>query len=120
MCWGRSTSCSRQYTFTHGELQPDPPLYAGQDGSHIVRRAPSVLQDVQAKLARAVHVRVEHLADELDARWLVGISLLKVHHQPERPILKRRVCGSDNDGIPVGCVSLVEEALSRAGCCTMS
>jgi hypothetical protein len=44
---------------------------------------------------------MEHLANELDARGLVGILLLEVHHQAECTILEGSVGGADNDGIPV-------------------
>lgn len=77
------------------------PLNAGQDGGHIVSRTPAVLQDIQAELARAVNVGVEHCADELDARGLVWIRLLEMHHQPECPIFERRVRRSDDNCIPV-------------------
>lgn len=81
--------------------QPFSPLYASQNSGYIVRWTPSVLQDIQAELTRAVYVWVKHLADELDARRLVWVCLLKVHHQPERPILKRCICRSDDYSVPV-------------------
>lgn len=75
-------------------------LYAGQDGGHIVRRTPSILENVETKLARAVDVWVEHLADELDARWPVRVLLLELHHQPEGAVFEGSVCWADDHGIP--------------------
>ena len=77
------------------------PLDAGQDGRDIVRRAPPVLQNVEAELARRVHVGVEHLTDELDRGRLVGVLLLKVHHQSESAVLKRGIGRSNDDGVPI-------------------
>lgn len=76
------------------------PLDTRQDGSHIVCGAPAVLENIETKLASSIYVRVEHLADELDAWRLVGILLLEVHHQAECTILKGSVGGADDDGIP--------------------
>lgn len=77
------------------------PLNARQDSSNIVRRAPAVLQDVQAQLPGGVDVGVEHLADELDGWRLVGVLLLELHHESESSVLEGRVCWSDDDGVPV-------------------
>lgn len=76
------------------------PLDAGQNGRHIVRRAPSVLQNIQAQLPGAVDVGVEHLADELDAGRLGGILLLKMHDQSKGTIFERSIGGPDDDGVP--------------------
>ena len=76
------------------------PLYAGQDGGHIIRRTPSVLQNVETKLARAVDVWVEHLADELDAWWPIRVLLLELHHQSEGAVFEGSVCRADDDGVP--------------------
>lgn len=76
------------------------PLDAGQDSGDIVGGAPSVLKDIQAQLACGIDVGVEHLADELDGRRLVRILLLEMHHESESAVLKWRVGGSDDDGIP--------------------
>jgi hypothetical protein len=43
---------------------------------------------------------MEHLANELDARRLVGVCFFKVHYEAKRSIFERRVCGADNDCIP--------------------
>lgn len=76
------------------------PLDTGQDSRHVIRRAPAVLQDVQAKLARSVDVGVEHLADKFHTGGLVRVLFLKVHHEAKRAILEGSVSGSDDDGIP--------------------
>jgi hypothetical protein len=44
---------------------------------------------------------VEHLTDEFDLRGFVGVLLLELHDEPESAILERRVCGADDDGVPV-------------------
>lgn len=43
---------------------------------------------------------MEHLADELDGWWLIRVLFLEVHHQAEGSILKGRIGGTDDDGIP--------------------
>ena len=43
---------------------------------------------------------MEHLADELDARRLIGVLLFKLHHQTKGAVLERSVGRSDNDGVP--------------------
>lgn len=78
------------------------PLNACQDSCHIVCGAPAVLENIETKLASAIHVGVEHLADKLDARWLIGVLFFKVHHQAEGTILEGSIGGADNDGIPGG------------------
>lgn len=75
-------------------------LYARQDCSNVVGGTPAVLQDIQAQLPGGVDVRVKHLRDELDAGRLVGILLLKVHHQAEGSVLERSIGRSDDDGVP--------------------
>lgn len=77
------------------------PLNTCQDGCNIIRGAPPVLQDVQAQLARSVYIRMEHRADELDRRRLVGILFFEVHDKSECAILERSVCWTDNNGVPV-------------------
>ena len=77
------------------------PLNTRQDRGHIVRWAPPILEDIQTELARAVDVRVEHLTDELDAGWLVGVLLLEVHHQAEGAIFERGVGGANNHSVPI-------------------
>ena len=77
------------------------PLDASQDGRHVISRAPPILENVQTELAGAVDVGVEHLADELDARGLVRVCLLEVHHQPEGSIFEGCVCRADDDCVPV-------------------
>ena len=76
------------------------PLDAGEDRSHIVRRAPSVLQYIQAQLSSAVDVGVKHRADELDSWRFVGVLFFKVHHKAKGSIFERSVCRADNDGVP--------------------
>jgi hypothetical protein len=82
----------------HCELVP---LDTRQDSSHIVCGAPPVLENIEAKLAGSIDIGVEHLTDEFDTRWFVGILFLKVHHQAKCAILERGIGGADDDGIPV-------------------
>lgn len=77
-----------------------PPLNAGQDSGYIIRRTPSVLQNVEAEFSGGVDVGVEHLADELDLGRLVGILLFELHHKSKGAIFKGSVCGADDDGVP--------------------
>ncbi len=84
---------------THGSVVIIP-LNARQDGRDIIRRTPAVLQNIQTKLARSVDIRMEHLADEFNARWLIWVLLLEMHHQAECTILERRFCGADDHSVP--------------------
>lgn len=76
------------------------PLNTGQDGCHIICRAPSVLENIKAQLAGTVDVGVEHLANELHPGRLIGVLFLEVHHQAEGSIFEGRISGADDDGIP--------------------
>jgi len=58
------------------------------------------LEDVKAQLAGGVDVGMEHLADKLDGWRLIRILLLELHDQPECSVFERRVCWTDNDGVP--------------------
>lgn len=91
------------------------PLDASQDGSDIVRRTPSVLQNVQAQLAGGVYVGVEHLADEFDLGRLVGVLLFKLHDKSKCAIFKRCIRRAYNYGIP-GDKCGQELALNRTLC----
>ena len=77
------------------------PLDAGQNSCDVVRRTPSVLQDIEAQLARRIDIGVEHLADELDGGRLVGVLLLEVHHKSEGSIFEGGIRRSYYNGIPV-------------------
>lgn len=52
-------------------------LNGSQDGRDIIRRAPAVLKNVEAKLSVCIDVRVEHLGQELDMGRARGIRLVK-------------------------------------------
>ncbi len=43
---------------------------------------------------------MEHLADELDARRLVGVLFLELHHQPKCAIFEGGIGGPDDDSVP--------------------
>lgn len=77
------------------------PLDTCQDSCHIVCGAPTVLENIETKLAGPVDIGVKHLANKLDAGWFVGVLFFEVHHQAEGTILKGSISGPDNDGIPV-------------------
>ena len=77
------------------------PLNRRQNSSNIIRRTPAVLQDIQTQLPGAVDVRVEHLADELHPRRLVGVLLFEVHHEAEGAVLEGRVGWADDHCVPV-------------------
>lgn len=79
----------------------DQPLYASQYGRHIISRTPSVLQDIQAKLACGVDIRVEHLADEFNSWRFVRVLLLEMHDKAEGTVFEGGIYRSDYDGVPV-------------------
>jgi hypothetical protein len=88
------------------------PLDARQDSCHIVRRAPPVLQNIQAKLASGVYVGVEHVADELDCGWLIWVLLFEVHDESECSVFEGSICWADDDCVPVEDQCLFVESCS--------
>ena len=77
------------------------PLNACQDSCNIVCGRPSVLQDVQTQLSRCIHIRMKHLADELDCRRLVWILFLEVHDESEGSVFEGSVGRSNDDSVPL-------------------
>jgi hypothetical protein len=98
----RPNSCSQSISRARQDVNSGRslPLNTGQDCSHIIGRAPPILQDIQAELTSTVDIRVKHLANELDAWRLVGVLLFEVHNEAEGAIFERSVCGANDDGIP--------------------
>lgn len=89
------------------------PLNTGQNCGNIVGRTPTILKNIETQLSRCVYIWVEHLADELDLRRLIGVLLFELHYEAERAIFEWCVGGANNDGVPEGLVSLVAiEAVS--------
>lgn len=77
------------------------PLDTGKNSRDVVCGTPAVLEDIETEFAGGVNIGVEHLADELDRRRLIGILLLKMHHQAEGAIFEGRIGGSDDHGVPI-------------------
>lgn len=105
MCWGRSADCGLLVACppsrsTHIAI----PLDTRQDCCNIVRGRPPVLQNIQAQLACAIYVRVEHLADKLHARWLVRVGFFEMHDEAEGAIFERCVSRAYNYCVPA-CLS---------------
>lgn len=75
-------------------------LNAGEDSGHIVRRAPAILENVEAELAVCVDVWVEHSAEELDRWRLVGVAFVEGEHQLEGAVLEGRLGWPEDDGVP--------------------
>ena len=48
-------------------------LDGGEDGGHVVRGRPAVLEDVKANAAIGIHVGVEHLGNKADRGRLVRV-----------------------------------------------
>jgi hypothetical protein len=44
---------------------------------------------------------MEHLTNKLDARGLVWVCLFEVHNEAEGPVFEGRVCGADDDCVPM-------------------
>lgn len=93
-------SKSPEFLFLYCE-EKTLPLNTGQNSSHIIRRAPSVLQDIQTQLPTPIHIRMEHIADELHSWRLIGILFFEMHYQAERAILEGCVCWTDDYCVPV-------------------
>lgn len=100
--------CGKEYICMTGS--GSKPLNTGQDGRHVIGWAPTILQNVEAKLACSIYVRVKHLADKLDTRWLIRILFLEVHHQTECAIFEGSIGGTNDDGIPA---SLVRQPIAN-------
>lgn len=88
--WGRARETEKSI-LSSGKTFAKAYLNRCQDGGHVIRRAPAVLEDVEAELAIGVHIWVEHLGDEADRWWLVWVVFLERQCQLERPVLKGRV-----------------------------
>ena len=76
------------------------PLNTRQDSCHIVCWGPSILQNIQTKLSRRIHIWMKHLADELNRRWFLWVLFFEMHNESEGSILKGGVGWSDNDSVP--------------------
>jgi hypothetical protein len=75
-------------------------LDGGQDCRDVVRRRPSVLENVEAELPVRVHVRVEHPREEFHGRGLVRVRFVKCQQEFESAVLERRVsCTEGESGI---------------------
>ena len=83
------------------------PLNTGQNSSNIIRRTPPILQYIQAQLPRAIDIRMEHLADELHSRRLVGVLFLEVHDEAESAVFEGCVRGADYYCVPADIFTLV-------------
>lgn len=89
------------------------PLDTRKNSGDIISGTPSVLEDIEAQLARGVHVRVEHLTDELHKRRLIWILLLELHDESEGTVFEWRVGGSDDDRVPGVELATVPQASPR-------
>lgn len=76
-------------------------MYTGEDGGNVIRRTPSILEDVKAQLATGINVGMEHGADEFDSWWFVRVGLFELHHQAEGTVFEGRVGRTNYDCIPV-------------------
>lgn len=57
---------------------------------------------------------MEHLANELDGRWFIGVLFFEMHHQTEGPIFKWCILWSDNDCIPSRVGQLLYSSISES------
>lgn len=97
----RLCPCQRMYNSLFCPYRNHIPLDARQNGSNVVCGRPAILQDIQTQLARPVYIGMEHLADKLDGRGLVGVCLFKVHHKAKCSVFKGCVCRTNDDSVPV-------------------
>lgn len=86
--------------FYQTALLENIPLNTRQNRSHIVRRTPPILQDVQAQFPRGINIRMEHLTDELDSRRFIRVCFLKVHYKAESAVFKGCIGGAYYYGVP--------------------
>lgn len=66
-------------------------LNTRQDSRDVIRRTPTVLQNVETQLAIGVHVWVKHLAEEFDRRRFVWIRLVERQHEAECTVFEWRL-----------------------------
>ena len=66
-------------------------LDRGEDRRDVVRRRPSILENVEAKLPVRVHVRMEHPREEFHRRGLVRVRLVKRQQEFESAVFERCV-----------------------------
>lgn len=95
------------------------PLNTRQDSRHIVCWTPSVLKNIETKLASSVYIGMKHLTDEFDAGRLIGVLFLEVHHQTKGSILKGRIGRANDNRIPIDALE-GETAACRTSARTMS
>lgn len=75
-------------------------LYTRQDRSNIIRRRPSILQNIETELAICVHVRVEHSRQEFDRGGFVRVGFIECEEEFESAVFEGRVTRTKNDGVP--------------------
>lgn len=80
------------------------PLNTRQNRRDIIRRTPPILQNIQAQLPSIINIRMEHLANKLDARRFVWVLFFEVHDESECAVFERRVRRPDDDCVPVHAV----------------
>lgn len=80
------------------------PLNTRQNRRDIIRRTPPILQNIQAQLSSIINIRMEHLANKLDARRFVWVLFFEVHDESECAVFERRVRRPDDDCVPVHAV----------------
>lgn len=61
-----------------------------EDGGDIVRRRPTVLEDVETQLSVSVDVGVEHARQKFDGGGFIGVCFVKSKEKLERAIFERR------------------------------
>ena len=99
--------------FCVAKKTPSLPLNTCQDRCHIVRWAPTILQDIQAQFPSSIDVGMEHCADKLDCGRLVRILLLEMHDQSKGSIFEWGICWADDHSVPLGGISRIRQANMR-------
>lgn len=97
LTWGGGESNKEK----KGRKKEISPLNTSQNSSNIIRRTPSILQDIQTQLSRAIDVGMEHLAYEFDCWWFIGVLFFELHDEAECAVFKGSVCWADDYGVPV-------------------
>lgn len=76
------------------------PLNRRKYSSHIIRRTPPILQDIQTQLSRTVDIRMKHLANKLHSWRFVGVLLFEVHYEAEGAVFEGCIGWADDDCVP--------------------
>lgn len=63
-------------------------LNGSQNGRYVVRRTPTILEDIEAQFPVCIDVGMEHPRQELDRRRFVGVRFVECEDESEGPVFE--------------------------------